>query len=879
MKVVSFAEVEAEAWDDVARASDDAWLMHSSAWLGIETTFFAASNLSFAIVDRGEVLAIQPLYFSGAAQGTPFGEKLVHSGIHRHCGLAVSPRLARGRRAGVERFGVRHVIETARALAADRVQLGVHTLCPRSRSRARDIVPLWVREFGFYLGLGFGPTGIIPAPGFSTLAADQLVDLRRPEEEIFQGLDEACRRAIRKARKEGLRSEVSADPANLDRYCSLAQASATRTGEVLPPRDYYARLLAELGPNGHAFMVFARKAGADLAALLLLKDKGAVSFLAGVSDPDALALRPNDFVHWSAIVTARAEGADTYRLGPIFPEVPTDWPIARVSSFKGKFGAESVPMVVGSLFLNRERALAQIAAAREVMSAFGMTKATVGAPAPSLQAELVAHRLRCIGVDATAAGSDRTGSVVVADACTEGGWVAAREASARGLPSVVLRAWHSASFLDGVRAETVARDAAERNLRAAQGGRDLRTFHPLHTIAGGACRPVVVDGEGAAVWSWHPDGKAGVLLVGSDLARDLMLLTQGDAGKVGKVDGGGRWGYANERPNYLFEAQVLSTKSDDRPADWWMWTLRQALTAFAGVSSSPVLPFDAPGVVIVTGDDDQATFQDYRGQATKLGRLPVTYFLHPQAKLDRAALEDLAGNRTVEWELHPDALETPAEYRERFAEQAAWFQARLGRPARAVRNHGFLNDGYWNHARVWLEHGVVASSNLPGFDGCVLNGSLLPGRLALDGDLTSHWSVLTLFGDGVFFVHGWDADTARNAVRKAAQGIVASGVPGAIVMNLHPANHDVAAGLHEAAHDLVARMGFCAMTLGAAIEWFAARDRGEEAHAGAGTIRPFTRTRPRRSPGASLKTIPGPGRVITDLVRRARRVISVEKAR
>ncbi|MBK7674989.1 MAG: hypothetical protein IPJ27_09595 [Candidatus Accumulibacter sp.] len=256
-----------------------------------------------------------------------------------------------------------------------------------------------------------------------------------------------------------------------------------------------------------------------------------------------------------------------------------------------------------------------------------------------------------------------------------------------------------------------------------------------------------------------------------------------------------------------------------------------------------ILPFGARGAVVVTGDDDQAYLEDYLGQAKKLGRLPVTYFLHP---LTRHVAESLARHEKgclIEWELHPDALDTPGEYATRLAEQCEWFHKLTGRRPRFLRNHGFLNDGYWGHARPWLDQGIVGSSNLPGVNGNVLNGSLLPARLSLNGVLTSHWSQLTAFGDGVFFIYDWDATVAIGAILAAAQQIIDSGVPGVLVFNVHPANHEKAAPMLDAVHRLVEDLGFAAMTFGSMIDWFAERDACRDSSTSDDMISPFVQTR------------------------------------
>lgn len=354
----------------------------------------------------------------------------------------------------------------------------------------------------------------------------------------------------------------------------------------------------------------------------------------------------------------------------------------------------------------------------------------------------------------------------------------------------------------------------------------LAGFHDSVSFDAPDFKPVVTDAEGRVVWAWQQHEAGGVLLIGTDLAADLTLLRQGNPAAAARRPTEAQWGIAGERPTYLFEAQLEADKPQERMADWWMWCLRDALVRHGHVAAEDILPFGAKGMVIVTGDDDQAYLEDYKLQAEKLAGLPFTYFLHPLTRHTTQTLAEHGQGRHVEWEIHPDALDAPHEYAELFAAQAAWFEGLTGRKPRLLRNHGFLNDGYWGHASAWLEHGVEASSNLPGVDGRVVNGSLLPARLALEGQLTGHWSLLTAFGDGVFFVYEWTAEQAVSAVCEAAKRVIDSNVPGIMVFNLHPANHEKAAGMNEAVKRLVSEWGFAAATLGDAVAWFKARDAG-----------------------------------------------------
>src|SRR5262249_22185346 len=129
------------------------------------------------------------------------------------------------------------------------------------------------------------------------------------------------------------------------------------TGEALAPPDYYHEIWNRLHPSDRCAVLLLHHRTRLAAGLFLLIDKGAASYLGGVSDPELLEMRPNNLLHWSAMLWARERGVTHYRFGPVFPEVPGDWPIARVSRFKSQFGGHSVTVIQGSYFLHPERYL------------------------------------------------------------------------------------------------------------------------------------------------------------------------------------------------------------------------------------------------------------------------------------------------------------------------------------------------------------------------------------------------------------------------------------------------------------------------------------------------------------------------------------------
>lgn len=353
----------------------------------------------------------------------------------------------------------------------------------------------------------------------------------------------------------------------------------------------------------------------------------------------------------------------------------------------------------------------------------------------------------------------------------------------------------------------------------------LKSLHPCCSYLTKAGQAVVQLPDGTATWIWVQGRSAGgYLIVGTDISRDLVRYRQGDPRRADGRPTEALWGIPGERPNFLFEEQLSGEEKFSRQADYWIVTLKNFLELKLNLKADDVLPNDAPGAIVITGDDDQAYLEKYDQQLKLLGDLPITYLLHPLTRHTRRTLQDMTiRNPGVDFGIHPDALEAPNQYAEIFDKQVKWYRKLTGKAPVSLRNHGFLNDGYWGHGPAWIKHNVKLSSNLPGLDGKVLNGSLLPARLVLNGRLTTHWSVLTALGDGMRFAAGMtDAEAAENIVRLANE-VRESRIPGVIVINLHPQNFTETIEMHLAIKELVAR-GFMPWNLRQCWNWFANRN-------------------------------------------------------
>ncbi|MCB1738830.1 MAG: hypothetical protein KDK91_00550 [Gammaproteobacteria bacterium] len=350
----------------------------------------------------------------------------------------------------------------------------------------------------------------------------------------------------------------------------------------------------------------------------------------------------------------------------------------------------------------------------------------------------------------------------------------------------------------------------------------VRTLHDYHGYAASAATRLLQDSQGNPVWYRARLQQSQILVLGTDPLADALRFRQGDPQRAGCVPAE-QWGFSFERPVHLYTHQVEGLAHHQRPADDWTALLGRSLVELGAMTRVGLLPDDAPGAVIITGDDDQAYLEKYARQAQVLADLRLTWFMHPQTRHTRATLRDLRQWVDFDLGIHPDACDAPERYAELFRLQMHWFRKQFGREPSSVRNHGYLNQGYWGHHGPWEAEKVRFSSNVPGVDGRVLNGSLLPARLYLDGRLTEHWTVLTAIGDGIVGALGrTDADGAR-AVLDLADAIRARRLPGIVVANLHPQNVEETLQMHGAMRELV-HSGFTPWTMADCLNWFVRRE-------------------------------------------------------
>lgn len=182
------------------------------------------------------------------------------------------------------------------------------------------------------------PPACWQSAGFEREArATHVLDLQPGLDTLWQKcLDPACRRAIRKAEREGVTIEEVALDAVADRYYAMAEMVFARHDRPPPlSQQDYLRIAGAIQQGATVRVLAAVWRGEIVAAGIFPFDSETVYYLDGVSDRDAQAVRPNNLLHWEVIRWAVAQGLRRYDM--VGAGVPG------VARFKQTFGAQERP--------------------------------------------------------------------------------------------------------------------------------------------------------------------------------------------------------------------------------------------------------------------------------------------------------------------------------------------------------------------------------------------------------------------------------------------------------------------------------------------------------------------------------------------------------
>jgi GNAT acetyltransferase-like protein len=154
-------------------------------------------------------------------------------------------------------------------------------------------------------------------------------DLTQSEEDLFNSMDSACRRCIRKAQKSGVTIEEAHDSSFADEYYQQLKDVFSKQGLVPTyPVERVRKLIENLQPTGRLLLLRARDPNGKCIATGIFPGFNKIAeFWGNASFRASQSLRPNEAIHWYAMRYWKRHGMAIY-----------DW--GGESAYKEKYGCQ-----------------------------------------------------------------------------------------------------------------------------------------------------------------------------------------------------------------------------------------------------------------------------------------------------------------------------------------------------------------------------------------------------------------------------------------------------------------------------------------------------------------------------------------------------------
>jgi len=211
--------------------------------------------------------------------------------------------------------------ELGKSEKADFIRLA--TVLPNTKESARLLK-----------GLGF-----IFAPMHQHAETTWILNLDRPEEELFGQLRKTARYLIKRGEKEGVMIKRAATDQGIEEFCRLHLQHSQKTGYE-PFSKKFIQLLFKSFPSEQISLKFAfYENQIEAASVIIFYGQTAAYYLAA-ADTKHGKFSPAYLLQWQSILEAKAKGCASYNFWGVSPDDRRQHPLTGVSLFKKGFGGE-----------------------------------------------------------------------------------------------------------------------------------------------------------------------------------------------------------------------------------------------------------------------------------------------------------------------------------------------------------------------------------------------------------------------------------------------------------------------------------------------------------------------------------------------------------
>jgi CelD/BcsL family acetyltransferase involved in cellulose biosynthesis len=161
------------------------------------------------------------------------------------------------------------------------------------------------------------------------------LDLRPDADLLWQGLDSSVRRAVRKARQQGVSVQIAQGAEGLRAFFELHLGVRKYKYRLLAqPYRFFQSIWSHFIEQGCGALMLAVYQGEIIGGVLFLEWKDRLYYKFNASNPAWLSLRPNDLLIWEGMNYGRRKGYTLLDFGL------SDWDQEGLVRYKRKFATE-----------------------------------------------------------------------------------------------------------------------------------------------------------------------------------------------------------------------------------------------------------------------------------------------------------------------------------------------------------------------------------------------------------------------------------------------------------------------------------------------------------------------------------------------------------
>ena len=184
----------------------------------------------------------------------------------------------------------------------------------------------------------FQDLGLQPAPYYLSVELAGVLDLNQSEDEIKKNAATRIRRALNKAKKEGVTVETSVDPKDIKKFYKIQLETASRHNFYAFSEDFLEKQFAAFAKNGQVKLYIAKHNNKILAENFMIFYGNEASYHYGVSSEAGTKISSAPLLHFTAMEDARKQGIKRYNFWGITGVDETKHRFYGVSQFKRGFG-------------------------------------------------------------------------------------------------------------------------------------------------------------------------------------------------------------------------------------------------------------------------------------------------------------------------------------------------------------------------------------------------------------------------------------------------------------------------------------------------------------------------------------------------------------